>query len=143
MGAVSEEKAMIFRIALIPASLVAAGLALSSAQAAPATGQAAKAPRSCFFKRELNGWKEAGERQVNLRIGVRDVYNVALDAPCWNLKWTEHLGVESRGSNSICTGDLITLIVPDRATGPDRCFGRVTARLTPEEVAALPPKQRP
>jgi hypothetical protein len=132
---------MIFRLAFIPAALVAAGLALSSAHAA--TAPAAKAPRACFFQRQMNGWKEVGDRQVNLRIGVNDVYQVDLDSPCWNLRWTQHLGVESRGSSSICTGDTVTLVVPDRTTGPNRCFGRVTHKLTPEEVAALPPKQRP
>jgi hypothetical protein len=123
------------------ARLVAAGGVLSlitlasAAQAQPA--------RQCFFHRNLNSWKEVGDRQVNVRVSVRDVYVIALDSPCWNLKWAERLGIEARGSNNICTGDTVNLIVPDRTMGPGRCFGRVTQRLTPEQVAALPPKQRP
>jgi hypothetical protein len=124
---------------LVPAGLLAAALGL-----APARAQPTKAPpRACFFKQELNSWKEVGDRQVNLKVSVRDIYQVALDAPCLNIRWTQRLGIEDRGSNSICTGDLVTLIVPDQPTGPDRCFGRVTRKLTPEEAAALPPKDRP
>lgn len=120
--------------------LIVAGLALPAA----AQPQPVKPPaRQCFFQQQVNGWKEVGDRQVNVRAGVRDVYVVALDAPCWNLRWAQAIGLEARGSSSVCTGDLVTVVVPDRATGPDRCVGRVTRRLTPEEVAALPPKQRP
>jgi hypothetical protein len=133
---------MTARTALI-LPVLAAVLAVSAAQAQPAAPPAKPQTRSCFFKRQLDSWKEVGDRQVNVRVGVRDVYSIALDSPCWNLRWAQRLGVEARGTNSICTGDMITVIVPDRTTGPDRCFGRVTRHLTPEEVAALPPKERP
>lgn len=129
---------MTARAILIPLALIAAGLSAASVQAQPA-----RPARACFFQSQLNGWKEVGDRQVNIRVGVRDIYQIALDSPCWNLRWAERLALESRGSSNICTGDTITVIVPDRTTGPDRCFGRVTRRLTPEEAAALPPKQRP
>jgi hypothetical protein len=123
--------------------LAAAVAASAHAQPPAAPPSAVKPARACFFKQQMNGWKEVGDRQVNIRVSVRDVYEIALDSPCWNLKWSQSLGIESRGSSSICTGDTVDVIVPDRATGPDRCFGRVVRKLTPEQVAALPPKQRP
>jgi hypothetical protein len=126
---------------LFASGLLAAGLAVSVAHAQPAPSP--KPARACFFKQQMNGWKEVGDRQVNIRVGVRDVYVIALASPCWNLKWSQALGVEARGSSSICTGDTVDVIVPDHVTGPDRCWGQVTKKLTPEEVAALPPKQRP
>lgn len=130
---------------LLSAALAAAFLAAGAAQAQSPAVQppAVKPARQCFFKQQLNNWKEVGDRQVYVRVSVRDVYEIALDSPCLNLRWSQSLGVAARGSNSICTGDTVTLIVPDRATGPDRCFGRVVRKLTPEQVAALPPKQRP
>lgn len=125
----------------ILALLLPAALAASAAQAQlPASKPG---PRACFFKSQLNGWKEVGDRQLNVRVSVNDVYTIALDSPCWNLKWAQALAVQSRGSSNICTGDTVDVIVPDRTTGPDRCWGRVTRRLTPDEVKALPPKQRP
>jgi hypothetical protein len=123
------------------AGLIAAGVVLSLLPAVAAAQPAP--PRQCFFQRQLNGWKEVGDRQVNLRAGVRDIYQVALDAPCWNLKWAQRLGIENRGSSSVCTGDTVVLVVPDRTMGTDRCFARVLRKLTPEEAAALPLKQRP
>jgi hypothetical protein len=126
-----------------PAWLAAVVLVLAASAAGAQPARTSAPPRQCFFQRDLNGWKEVGDRQVNLRAGVRDVYQADLNAPCWNLKWAERLGVENRGSSSVCTGDLVVLIVPDHPTGTDRCFARITRKLTPEQVAALPPKQRP
>lgn len=123
---------------------VAAGAVLSALAAlAAAQAQPAQPPRQCFFHRNLNSWKEVGDRQVNLRIGVNDIYQLELNAPCWNLKWAETLGFENRGSSSACTGDTVILVVPDRALGTDRCFAHIVRKLTPQEAAALPPKQRP
>jgi hypothetical protein len=129
---------MIARASLV--LLAVLGVALpAAAQPQPAR----PAPRQCFFQQQLNGWKEVGDRQVNVRVSVRDVYVIALDAPCLNLRWAQSIGLDARGSNNVCTGDTVTVVVPDRSMGPNRCFGRVTRHLTPEEVAALPPKQRP
>lgn len=128
---------------MIP-SLKAAGLMAAALSALPAIAAAQPAaPRQCFFQRNLNSWKEVGDRQVNLRVGVRDIYQLELNAPCLNLRWSERLGIENRGSSSVCTGDTIILVVPDRAMGTDRCFARVLRKFTPEQAAALPPKQRP
>lgn len=121
---------------------IAAGAALSLVALAAAQAQPAQ-PRQCFFHRNLNSWKEVGDRQVNLRTGVNDIYQLELNAPCWNLKWAETLGFENRGSSSACTGDTVILLVPDRAMGTDRCWARIVRKLTPQEAAALPPKQRP
>lgn len=140
--AFAREPAMIAlrtTLVAVQACLTALALSVGAAQAQPPKA----APRSCFFRQELNSWKEVGDRQVNLKVSVNDVYQVMLDAPCWNIRWTQRLGIEDRGSSSVCTGDLVTLIVPDQPTGPERCFGRVTRKYTPAEVAALPPKQRP
>lgn len=131
-------------VRLLASILIASALAGSAPAQPQANGVRPLAPaRACFFKNQMNGWKEVGDRQVNIRVSVRDVYVVELASPCWNLRWSQSLGIEARGSSSICTGDTIDVIVPDRATGPDRCWGRVTRKLTPEEVAALPAKQRP
>jgi hypothetical protein len=126
-------------------ALIAAVLAFAAA-AGGVAAQPSRAPtpaRPCFLQRNLTSWKEAGDRQVYLKVGVNDIYELALDAPCWNLRWAERLGIENRGSSSVCTGDTVILVVPDRAMGTDRCFARVLRRLTPEQAAALPPKQRP
>ena len=112
--------------------------AASSAPTTPA--------RQCFFSHQLSSWKETGDRSVNLRVGVNDVYALDLLGPCPDLKWAEAIGIETRGgSSSICSGLDVTLIVPSSVTHtiPQRCMATSLRRLTREEVKALPKSDRP
>ena len=121
----------------------ASALAMADfAAAAPAAGNGTK---SCFYSRELQSWSEAGENTVNLRIGVNDFYQLKLLGSCPDLKFAETIGLETHGGNFICSGLDVTLIVPREVTHtvPDRCMGTSLRKLTPAEVAAIPPKQKP
>jgi hypothetical protein len=122
------------------------GLALACAagvcaQAAPhpAAGQ-----KSCFYARNISSWAPVGRSTVNLRVGVSDYYELKLLGECNNIDWTQGIGVEHRGSSWICSGLDATLIVPQQ-TGvpPMRCAVSSVRRLSPDEVKALPPNQKP
>ena len=130
------------RIGLIV--LVSSALATLSPGLAPAA--AAPAGKACFFASQLSSWKEVGDRTVNLRVGVSDIYQLRLLAPCPDLPFAEAIGIETQaGSNSICSGLDVSLVLPrDVArSGPSRCMATSLRKLSPEEARALPPKEKP
>lgn len=63
---------------------------------------------------------------------------------CSDLNWTNRMALVSRGSSMICVGSgLGTSIVTRGPTGRQRCQVRSIIGLTPEQVAALPARERP
>lgn len=135
------------KMKILTACAISAGVLLSAASATTVAGAAspassAKAPRQCFWPSNVNGFTAVDNRTVNVAVGVKDVYQLELFSPCPDVKWTETIGIESRGSSTICSGLDATLIAPS-SIGPQRCAVRNIRKLTPEEVASLPTKQRP
>jgi hypothetical protein len=130
-------------IPLLVAAAALAGCADGPAPTGyPANATSVSAPRECFWTRDVNGFAAADQRTVYVRAGVNRVYELDLLGPCPDVDWTEHLALESRGSDSICSGVDAMIIAPS-PIGPQRCAVRTVRRLTPQQVAALPPKARP
>jgi hypothetical protein len=130
---------LIFSLA---ASAALAGAPASSAEPAPAPAKA----KTCFEASQLTSWREAGDRTVNLRVGVNDVYQLKLLNSCPDLPFAEAIGIETtRGNHWICSGLDVNLIVPGTVTHtiPQRCMATSLHRLSPEEAKALPPKEKP
>lgn len=127
---------------------VACLLSACAAQNAPsATGAgspvAANAPaQRCFFPSEVNGWRAAGDQTVYVRVGVNRVFQMKLMAPCPDIDWSETIGIEHRGSATICSG-LDATIISRSTIGPRRCPVTELRELTPEEIKALPAGSRP
>jgi hypothetical protein len=65
-----------------------------------------------------------------------------LMGPCPDIDWSERIGIQATGSGWICSGIDATIIAPS-PIGPRRCPVTAITELTPQEVAALPPGQRP
>lgn len=106
-------------------------------------GTGGSAGRQCFYARNVNGFAAQSDRIVNVRVGVRDVYQFELFAPCPDVRWNQALGLQTRGgSNFICSG-LDAEIISRTPIGPQRCPVTNIRKLTPEEVAALPRGARP
>ncbi len=127
---------------LIPSALMLAALACATSPAAAASGPG----RQCFYASELSSWKEVGDRTVNLRVGVNDLYQLDLLGPCPDLPWAESIGIETRGaSNQICSGLDVSLIVSGSVTHtvPQRCMATSLHKLSKAEADALPRSQRP
>ena len=116
-------------------------LAMGQAPAQPAVKEDSAVKRQCFFPRNVNSFSAVDDDVVYVRVGVRDIYQLKLLGPCPDVDWTWKIGIISRGS-TICTGLDATLLVPSNI-GPQRCAVRTVRKLTPEEVEALPPKQKP
>jgi hypothetical protein len=137
---------MNFKIAL---SLAAAGLLAGSAAApgfaaakSPLEPGAAKTPRQCFWTRQVNSFASNDNRIVNVRVGVKDVYQFEMFGRCQDVDWSNNIALVSRGSSHICTGLDAEIIAPS-PIGPTRCPVSKIRKLTPEEVKALPKGARP
>jgi len=126
---------------LISAALAAATL-LGGLAAATTASAAPGEKRQCFYSRNVNGYQAVDDQTVNIRVGVKDIYQLTLLAPSSDIDWAWRIGIESRGGSFICSGLDATLIVPTDI-GPQRFPVSQVRKLSANEVAALPRKQRP
>jgi hypothetical protein len=128
--------------------LVSAGAcADAGARAAPQNdGKTATAEgRSCFRAVDVSSWAAEDRSTVNLRVNIRDFYQVKLLAPCGDIDFSQRIGVRSGGgSDFICTGTGLDIeIIAPTPIGRQTCMATSLRRLTPAEVSALPPRQKP
>lgn len=100
--------------------------------------------RACFWASQVNSWTSSeDEETAYLKVGVKDVYKVELFGRCMDLDTAQTIGLQSRsGGDSVCDGSDVVLIVGS-SLGPQRCLVTRMSKLTPEEIAALPPKLKP
>ena len=130
-------------------ALTAAAAAVMSLSAAP-PGAIAKSPlegaekpkRQCFWTSQINGFAASDDRHVNVRVGVKDIYQFEMLGRCPDVDWSHRIAVVSRGSSRICDGLDAEVIAPS-PIGPMRCAVRTVRKLTPTEVAALKGRSRP
>ena len=122
---------------------LAAGIALGAALPAAASDKVDKPARqACFFTRDVNGFSAADDRTVYVKVGVKDVYRLDLFSRCPDIDWNWRIGIQSHGSDWICS-PLDATIIAQSPIGPQRCEVNNVTKLTPEEIAALPKKSRP
>ena len=129
---------------MVPMFRIAAG-ALAAAGALCATLPAAEASpaashNACFRLSQIVNTHMVGFRTLYLRGGPGAYYRMDFAADCNNLG-SEPLVLHPFANNDeIC--HAIELNVSVRGTG-ERCMPTSLSRLTPDEVAAIPPKDRP
>lgn len=131
---------MIRIVTLTAAALLALGAAGS---AAAADSSPAKPKNQCFWTRMADGFAAADEHTLNVRVGVRDVYQFEMFGPCQGIDWTNRIALVSRPGGQICTGMDAEVISHAPGIGRQRCMVRSVKKLTPEEIAALPKRARP
>jgi hypothetical protein len=109
----------------------------------PQDGQAAAKPSQCFVRRNINGFSAPNDRTVYIRVGVSDVWRLDLMTDCTGLSFRQNFGLEARPATAwICSPLDATVIV--RQTGMNqRCPVTAMHKLTPDEIAALPKRDRP
>jgi hypothetical protein len=97
----------------------------------------------CFLSRDVNGFSAPDNHSVYVRVGVSDIYRLSLMGDCGDLTFRQSIGLEGApGGAWICSPLDATVIY--RSTGiPERCPVSTIHKLTPEEIAALPKKDRP
>ena len=124
-------------------SVLLAATVLTTAGAANAAAPA-KTANHCFFITEWQGWSSPSPSVLLLGVRNHDVYRVDLAAPAPALSWPGmHLVSVSRGGGSVCAAIDLDLKVADTEGFPQPLFPKTLTKLTPEEVAAIPPKNRP
>lgn len=123
-----------------------AGLLLTSACAptgVPADG-AARPERQCFFVEQVDNFRQARGQTLYLKVRNDDVYQVEAAGYCQDLDFTTRLAiVPQMGSSRLCAGDSATIVVPGSTQGASACRVHIVKRLSAEELAALPARDRP
>ena len=124
--------------------LAAASLAAAAPVAAKSPLEPAKpsARGQCFWTRQVNSFASSDNRVVNVRVGVKDIYQLEMLGRCEDVDWNHSIALVSRGSDYICTG-LDAEIISPTSIGPHRCPVKTVRKLTAEEVKALPKRARP
>ena len=135
---------MTAKIAL--AAAIAALLSLSAtaphAVAKSPLEPASKPARQCFWTHQVDNFASNDDKIVNVRVGLKEVYQFEMFGPCPDVDWSDSIALVSRGSSRICAG-LDAEILTRSAIGPQRCPVRNIRKLTTAEIAALPKRARP
>lgn len=127
-------------------ALAAAVCVLGATSAAAATENASPAPakqNACFWTRMANGFAAADENTLNVRVGVKDVYQFEMFGPCLGMDWDNRLALVSRTGGQICTGMDAEVIAHAQGLGRQRCMVKSIKKLSAEEIAALPKHGKP
>lgn len=123
-------------------TLALAALLISAVGAMPAAAQPApKAPQQCFSTRDIRNVASVDDFTVNLRVGVRDVFQAKTASVCPDVGFGPTLAYRSFSSR-ICSETDLTL-VSRGPFSPRDCPLASLRKLSPEEVAALPKRARP
>jgi hypothetical protein len=131
-----------------PVAIAAAAAVLASGLTLSATAQPSPKPSpACFWQRSITNFAANDTSRVYLRVGGNQVFELTLFANCLQLNWVHRLAIRSRGSSNVCEGPNpgLDVIVRDSGgiPGGQRCPVTGVRKLTPDEVAALPPQARP
>jgi hypothetical protein len=129
------------KIALPLAAALVLGLAAPLAASAKSP-EGASPKRDCFWTRQVNSFASNDNRIVNVRVGVKDVYQFEMMGRCQDVDWNNKIAIRSRGGDYICTG-LDAEIISPTSIGPQHCPISKIRKLTPAEVAALPKHAKP
>ena len=120
---------------------VLAAVGATAAQAAPAV----PTERACFASNNWEGWSAPGDGDaLYLKVGMRDVYRVELTPGTHVHKHSDYFLINRvRGSNWICSALDLDLSLADHQGFQQPLIARTLRKLTPEEVTAIPKKDRP
>ena len=128
---------------ILLAAAVGLALAIPAAAKSPLEGAQKAKPRSqCFWTRQVNNFASSDDRIDNIRVGVKDIYQLEMLGRCEDVDWNHEIAIRSRGSDYICAGIDAEIISPT-PIGPRRCPVKSIRKLTEAEVKALPKRARP
>ena len=122
--------------------LVATGLGLLAAQV---QAQARPAPLDqCFLSREYEAFRPIDDHSFYLRANLHDIYRIELEGACPTLTEPDaRLITVEHGQPRICGPLDWELRVASPPDPPIACIVKSQTRLTPEQAAAIPARQRP
>lgn len=127
---------------LIAGTFAALSLATAAA-AAPASNGPSLAPGDCFNTRDWAGWKSPSADILYLNVR-NDVYRVDLIGGGQRLDGPGKLIIsQTRGVDRVCSSIDLDIRLGDTAGFSTPLFPTGITKLTAEQVAALPPADRP
>lgn len=137
-------KSMIQAGLLTTALLAASAPALAANAPDDTKGAAAKPARSCFYLSDWDGWSAPDRDTLYLRVRNRDVYQVELSHGTSQLTSPGvHLVSVVRGIDSVCHPLDLDLRVSDGFGFAMPIMAKSITKLSAEQVAAIPKKDRP
>ena len=127
------------RFGLAALALAAWALAATSAGAQPPPRQ----QQQCLYVHNINGFNAPNDHTIYVRSSVSDVWRIDLMTDCIGLSFKQGFQLRSAGGDPwIC--EPIQAEVSIRDTGlRQRCPVSGLHKLTPDEIAALPRRDRP
>ncbi|HEX6860026.1 MAG TPA: hypothetical protein VF138_07485 [Caulobacteraceae bacterium] len=126
-------------------ALGAALLALVACAALPPGRPMTMMPAGdCFSTTQWRGWSSPTDDVLYLRVGANDIYRIDLVPGSGRI---DHNGdfiiSQVTGSTRVCSANDMQLSIANSAGFRSPIFPRAIRKLTAEEVAALPPSDRP
>lgn len=120
------------------------GVAASGALAQTVAAKPGAMRIACFYAKDANNFVAVDNQTVNVRVGVRQVYQMKLFSPCNGIIFSHAIALISRPSSFVCPGPGLGVDLYIRGViGRQRCPVTSIRKLTDAEVAAMPRKQRP
>ncbi len=127
---------------LAGALLAAPALAANSPEETAAAPQ--KAQRQCFQLSDWQGWSAPDKNTLYMKVRNRDVYKVDLAWGSNQLTWPGNFLISTvRGIDTVCNPIDLDLKVSDSSGFAMPIRAKTITKLTPEEIAAIPKKDRP
>jgi Family of unknown function (DUF6491) len=126
----------------------AATLSLSACAPAATTAAVAEGETStarCFRTDNIRNFRVDKQSDLYIRSLRDDVFLINTAGGCPDLDSAISIAVTPTvgGSDNVCVGDSVHVIVPGSSFGSGTCRAFVTKSLNAEEVAALPSRARP
>jgi len=134
------------KLAAAAASVLAASSLAACAPAANTTTAATdgKVAR-CFRTDSVRNFRADRSTDLYIRSLRGDVFHINTSGGCTDLDSAISIAVlpTGGGSDTVCVGDPVRILVPDASMGRGVCRGFVNKSLDAEEIAALPDRVRP
>jgi hypothetical protein len=139
-GPAHEERPAMSAAKLVMTMTLAAAIAAGAAQAQPGTRPA---PTQCILVRNINSFNAPNDRTVYVRVGVKDFYRLDLMNDCTGITFGNSLALESSPGRSWICSPLEATVINRRIGMNQRCPVSAIHKLTADEAAALPKRDRP
>ena len=130
------------RLNLLPAIALAASLVAPLAHAANDDARGS----SCIDARKLEAWKSPSPDVIYYRVGANAIFRLDLSTGSNQLRYSDVILFSNVHTPSrwLCTPQDFQLRVTDsHHTFTEPLIVKAITRLTPDEVAAIPPEYRP
>lgn len=128
---------------IIGVALVGVALAACAPVTAPDADYSTNAGRQCFTPAQLHNFRGTDDGPIYVRARVSEVFELTT-AGCPGVVFANSLNIQPDGpSDQLCVGQTARLRPDGPGATPVVCAARLTRKLTPEQVAALPDRSQP